>query len=147
MEKLQLWAGPRSLAVQGSSQRAGMSRSVGWMAACTAPELCSFSWSTWTTMAKGKAKVVVFLQGAARATPVWLQQCIAADPATTQPTTCCMTPSSGEALKTTPTGLPSRRYTSTGEFVGALTFSGRCTRSRGPGGRTEKAGRPLCPLR
>lgn len=60
MEKLQLWAGPRSLAVQGSSQRAGMSRSVGWMAACTAL-VCS--WLEHLDTLARKAKVVVFLEG------------------------------------------------------------------------------------
>ena len=68
-------------------------------------------------------------QGDARAAPVRLQQRIAADPATTQPTMCWMSPSSFEALKTTPTGPPSRRCTSTASSWGALTLSCRCTRS------------------
>ncbi|CAM9646788.1 unnamed protein product [Rangifer tarandus platyrhynchus] len=53
MEKLQLWAGPRSPAVQGSGQRAGMSGSLGR----------ARSWSEHLDALTKKAKVVVFPKG------------------------------------------------------------------------------------
>ena len=118
MEKLQLWAGPRSPVVQGSGQGLGGSLQSPSMQLVGAPGRIG---------EEGQGGGLP--QGDAGVAPVRLQQCIAADPATTQPTTCWKSPSSGEALKTTPTGPPSCRCTSTVSSWGALTFSCRCTRS------------------
>lgn len=108
-EKLQLWAGPSRWQSAGSSQRAGMSRSVGWMAACTflsvqlvgAPE----------SLLARKAKVVVFPRGGRSEQP----QCGFSN-ALLQILRLLRLqrddPQPGKALKTTPTGLPSRRYAS-----------------------------------
>ena len=68
--------------------------------------------------------------------------------ATMRPTTCWMTPSSSKALKTTPTGPPSCKCTSTASLgVGGLSHSPADAPEWGPGGRTQKAGDPLSPLR